>query len=153
MEGEPKPQLKEYGNWQKVDLQKEGGELLRTLKLAYGEDFTIDQNKEFFRKIVDSYDSTELQVLDDRIWLQLENTDSWDIPIGDMERVEKTIGETRDWATLKDSFKKNNSMEAPIIGHLPDGKYHLISGNTRLSVARASFLRPKVIIIEFPNFN
>lgn len=153
MEHEPKPQLKEYANWQKVDLKKEGGELIRTLKLTYGEDFTIDKNRELFSRIVDAYDSAELKALDDSIWSELENTDSHDIRIGDFEKIENLIGDRRDWSSMKDSFDNQKDVEAAIIAHLPNDTYHLVSGNTRLCVAKALGIKPKVIILEFPNFN
>ncbi len=152
METEPKPQLKEYGNWIKGDLKKEGGELERTLITFFGEEFSYQNKKEVYEEILELYQSAELESLNDKMWSDLENTESWSVPMGDFNEVSRIVGDKRDWASLRDSFQENNEMEAPIIAHLPNGKYHLISGNTRLCVAKASGIRSKVFILELPDF-
>lgn len=43
-------------------------------------------------------------------------------------------------------------MKAPIIAYIKsENRYHLLSGNTRLCIAHAQSIRPKVVILEIPN--
>jgi len=56
----------------------------------------------------------------------------------------------RDWKSIKDAYERDTSMEAPIIAKLPNGIFHLISGNTRLCVARVIGLIPKIVLLNFP---
>lgn len=56
----------------------------------------------------------------------------------------------RDWKSIKEACENNQSLPAPIICKLPNGKFHLTAGNTRLSVAKVLGEIPKVVILELP---
>lgn len=88
-----------------------------------------------------------LKPLSDKIWSQLNNTDSWDEQSKNMKYVEKIAKqEEKDLPRIVDGIKSGN-IPAPIILQ-KDGKYELIGGNTRLMAARALKIRPTVLIIK-----
>ncbi len=149
-EYELKPKIPEYSNWIKGPIENEGGEFLRVFKEFYDKS-DFEKRKEFiYDSVRKSYAETSPQDLSESIWSNLKNTDSQDIKTGDLKKVESLIGDTRDWELIVNSFKINKNMKAPIIAILPNGEYHLISGNTRLCVAKALGIKPQVIFIKFP---
>lgn len=88
-----------------------------------------------------------LKPLSDKIWSQLNNTDSWDEQSKNMEYVEKIAKqEEKDLPSIIDGIK-SGSIPAPIVLQ-KDGKYELIGGNTRLMAARALKIRPRVLMIK-----
>jgi hypothetical protein len=97
---------------------------------------------------------TKLTDLTEDIWEELDNTDSFDIPREGWaqiaEHVDHTNKETaanRSWEDLKQKLECGQKLDAPIIlKH--SGKIHLVSGNTRLMVARALSMKPKVLLVE-----
>ena len=145
-------QEKPFTNWIKGPIENEGGEFLRVLETFYGKEKLEQQRDTFYRLIIESYTNNEMIELDDNVWSKLNNTDSHNIKSGDFQKIEELIGNRRDWRLIKNLFEKNQEVEASIIAHLPDETYHLVSGNTRLCIAKALDIKPKVIIIEFPNF-
>jgi len=89
-----------------------------------------------------------LKELPEDIWAKLENTDSADIAKGDWETVAYHAGaEHRDWQSLKQKMEIGVPIDAPIIAEIK-GRFHLVSGNTRLMVARALGIIPKVLIVD-----
>ncbi len=143
---------KHFTNWIKGAIENEGGEFHRVLETFYGKEKVEEEKYNLSKLIRENYANAELQDLPDTIWLQLENTDSLDIGVGDFLKINEIIGDKRDWRSIKNLFEKNQKVEASIIAHLPDETYHLVSGNTRLCVAKALNIKPKVIILEFPYF-
>lgn len=93
----------------------------------------------------------QMTYLDFELWNKLENTDSNTFDIGDWEWVHEHSnpdGEhKRDWESLKDKVERGKVLNAPIIMKYGN-KYHLVSGNTRLMVARAKGVVPKVLLFE-----
>jgi hypothetical protein len=90
----------------------------------------------------------ELAELSEDVWQILENTDSLDISPGDYGKVDelsKQVG--RDWETIHEALESGKTIEAPIVMKHEE-KYHLVSGNTRLMVARAMGIRPTVLLFE-----
>jgi hypothetical protein len=84
-------------------------------------------------------------------WEVLENTDSSELQPGDWELVkEHSVNQdvSRDWESLKARLEQGEQTDAPIIME-HEGKYHLVSGNTRLMVARALGITPTVLIFEY----
>lgn len=142
--------FREYPSWIKSPLDKENGELLRAAETFYDKDFLRENHQAFFGVILENYKNTESQGLSDEIWSQLQNSDSWPIQTNDYKKIETLIGDKRNWKGLKLAFEQQAPMEMPIIAHLPDGTYHLLSGNTRLCLAKASAIRPEVVVLEFP---
>jgi hypothetical protein len=93
----------------------------------------------------------ELVQLDNDVWDKLENTDANSFEAGDWEAVHdhsNPDGEKkRDWEDLKNKLDDGAVLNAPIIMKFGE-RYHLVSGNTRLMVARAKGISPKVLIFE-----
>ncbi len=132
-------------NFVKPNLEHEMGEIERVAEL-----FANDDKEKFARKIVEEIESAEPQELSEDEWGLLENTDSYDIEVGDWSKV-ALLSEMqevkRDWQGLRSKMEKEECIEAPVILKIA-GKLHLVSGNTRLMVARALGLTPKVIIVS-----
>lgn len=85
-----------------------------------------------------------LQVLDETIWQQLDNTDSNRFEAHDWQTVaEFSAMAERNWKDLKQKMDQGIAIDAPII--MQNGaEYHLVAGNTRLMVARAAGAAPKI---------
>ena len=93
----------------------------------------------------------ELVSLDPSIWEKLENTDSNSFSKGDWDSVHdhsNPDGEKkRDWEEVRNNFDSGGTLDAPIIMKYGD-QFHLVSGNTRLMVLKASGIVPKVLLFE-----
>ena len=90
----------------------------------------------------------ELVLLSDGVWDNLENTDSRDIHAGDWETVaHNSVVLKRNYNDLKNKLQTGKEIDAPIIMKYR-GMYHLVSGNTRLMVARALGISPSVLVFE-----
>lgn len=139
-----------FNNWIKAPLQKEGGEIERVMDTFYNK--KIHELPEAYKNnILDNYEQTQPQVLSEELWSILENSESFQVMKGDYSIIESEIGEKRDWKELLRSFKGGNEMEMPVIAYLPlENKYHLVSGNTRLCIARAEGITPQIIVLEIP---
>lgn len=82
------------------------------------------------------------------------NTDWFDIPYNGWEQVAEHIdhtnretGATRSWEALKQKMERGQELDAPIVLKYQD-ELHLVSGNTRLMVARASGKTSKVLLVK-----
>jgi hypothetical protein len=100
----------------------------------------------------DAYsDRSNPSALSDRIWKKLENSDSWKTVTPDM--VEGAIRRNtlssgpRNVGNIIDEFNTGR-IRAPIIMVYGSDRYTLIAGNTRLMVARASGVTPKVVFVR-----
>ncbi len=126
--------------WVIPSFRKERGEIERV-----AEHFGLDDL--FVEKFLSHEATAVLVPLTDEIWCKLENTDSDSVKSGDWEFVAKCAEQVhRDWQTLKDQMLVGSEMDAPIIYH-SNGTYHLVSGNTRLMVAKALEVTPHVVIV------
>jgi hypothetical protein len=126
-----------------TSFEHEMGEIERVAQT-----FAKGDSERFIRQFLEVIQNSQLTDLIDADWSRLENTDSWDIGVGDLDSVEdhsKHIG--RDWELLKTKLEKGGQVDAPIIIKI-GGVLHLTSGNTRLMVARALGIRPKVVIVD-----
>lgn len=135
--------------WEKPSLEREFGEIDRTAK-----EFS-QADKDLYNKIMwafkNQFDSARLEILTDDIWSVLENTDSFhELSYGDEKKLSE-IAEInkRPWKKKFSDIKTGASMAAPIIFKM-NGRYHKVSGNTRLMIARVLGIWPKVIFIRFP---
>lgn len=93
----------------------------------------------------------KVTALDKDMWGVLDNTSSKSIEFGDWGGVEHALredGVERNWKELREKMKNSEVLDAPIILKIGD-LYHLVSGNTRLMVARALGMTPKVLIFEY----
>ncbi|MDO8496339.1 MAG: hypothetical protein Q7S43_02830 [bacterium] len=129
-------------------IERETGEIERV-----GEEVFGNRNKEeFLAHFLKVAKTSSLVELSEDLWEKLENTDSHDIPLNDWSLVEEHAvngnpNHPRDWQLCKKLYEEGDSIEAPIVvkkGNL----LHLVSGNTRLMVARALGLTPKVLLVE-----
>lgn len=127
--------------WVKPDIEKETGEIERVSEV-----FSPDNKIAFQERVKQSLAQAELVDLDEAAWNLLENTDSTQIAEGDFDQVERFALEYgRDDKALLMAMRGQVPMEAPMI--LRTGAtLHLISGNTRLMLARALGQTPKVLI-------
>ncbi|MDQ2933230.1 MAG: hypothetical protein M3Q80_02510 [bacterium] len=102
----------------------------------------------FVSKFIHAEKTATLVPLTSKIWDNLENTDSNLLGTGSWDYVANCAQHTkRDWETLRDRMMAGAEMDSPIIYHC-NGIYHLVSGNTRLMVAKALGITPMVVIIE-----
>lgn len=124
-------------SWYKPDLSEEHEEMERTSK-----ELGID-----LQEIVDGYKNGSLEELNNDMWQMMENTDSWDIK--DLEAARRYAEEYgKDIENIIDGFKKGKELPAPIVLIKDDKVPYLIAGNTRLMVAKALKVVPKVVIVR-----
>jgi hypothetical protein len=139
--------------WIRPNIEKERGEIKRVVS-----DFLSQEpNAENIETVIQLLENSPLTELSDEEWAMLENTDSFhNVSAGDIagaERINEEYNQEllpenkRDFASLLEAFQNGNNMEAPTILKA-NGVLHLVSGNTRLMIARALNIRPKVIIGE-----
>lgn len=140
--------IENFDNWVKPDISKEGGEFLRTVHSFYDSGF--ESNQDFIKEIKDRYQKTDIKELDLNLWNILENTDSINLKRNDWYSLQNKLEDRRDWRTIKNSFESGGKMESPIVAELPNGIFHLVSGNTRLCLSKIIGIIPKVIIVKFP---
>jgi hypothetical protein len=133
----------EDGRWLFPSFEREMGEVLRFAMQYRG----LYESVNHFIRIGKSSPLTELT---EEVWEKLENTDSFSVQQGGWGFVRScALHSGRDWATLKMRMDMNLPVDAPIIVHHKKvGRFHLLSGNTRLMVARALAIRPHVVMVE-----
>jgi hypothetical protein len=95
--------------------------------------------------------SGELVEMDEALLSKLENTDARTVQEGDWEMVHDNSNPDgvpkRNWEGLRNKLEAGSVLDAPIIMKFGE-RYHLVSGNTRLMVARAKGISPKVLLFE-----
>src|SRR3989338_3329479 len=127
-------------------LDDEKGEIERVAK-----EFAKISAAGFIERFKRIAKSCVLSKLDEETWKILENSDSFDIAKEDWRKVRKNSfagGESpKDWHIILDKFKSGYLLDAPIILKIGE-KLHLLSGNTRLMVARALGITPMVLIVD-----
>ncbi len=139
-------------DWVRPDFQKEKGELERVTR-----DFLLrEPNTQNIRQVVEALKGSPTIEFSDTDWEQLENTDSFhNVGLGQIEEARKICNgyneeleeeNKRNFDVLLEGFHQGNKMECPVILKNSEGKMHLVSGNTRLMIARALGIRPRVII-------
>jgi ABC-type dipeptide/oligopeptide/nickel transport system ATPase subunit len=153
-EGEPSPQENFDVRWIKPSIKNEMAEIERTSREIADDD---DDYNDVLEKIIEALEQSELETLSETNWTNLENTDSFEsIRVGHLEDVQKIIDESnselpperhRSIEEIIDALKKGE-IDAPIILKRKTGNLYLISGNTRLSVARALGIKPEVLIAD-----
>ena len=124
-------------SWYKPPISEEYEEMERT-----SEDLGID-----LHEIEDGYENGSLIDLTDDIWEKMENTDSWNIR--DLQHAKEYAEEyDKDIESIIEGFESGNRLPAPIVLIKSDGVPYLIAGNTRLMVARALKVIPKVVMVR-----
>jgi hypothetical protein len=146
--------LERTPEWIRPDLEKEKGEIERAVRSFLNKDI----NEQNIAQVIEILNNSPITELSDAAWEQLENTDSFhNITPGELETARRICEEynteleernKRNFDTLLNGFHPGSTMECPTILKNAEGKMHLISGNTRLMIARALGIQPKVIIAE-----
>jgi len=138
------------------DLGKERGEIGRVAQ----EVFNLNDPEEvrrFCARFLDAAKNAPLVELSEDVWSKLENTDSYEIAPNDWDRVNDHAvaghpDSPRNWKSCKTLYEEGDAIEAPVI--LKTGAtLHLVAGNTRLMVARALGITPKVLMVEIGENN
>ncbi len=138
--------------WVKPVLEGEFGEYERVATTFYK---SRDQT-EVIQRIHDAIASANPVEISDEEFENLDNSQAWsEIRPGFLEDTEKVIkknyeeqGFKKDLPGIIAGFKEGRPMQLPVALKFPDGSNHLISGNTRLLVARAFGIRPKILILD-----
>lgn len=139
----------EFNSWKKGELRDEGGELERVFKNFYGVE--LQGSQELINYLIGIYSSAEAIELNNELWSQLGNSDSYYFNTDDWQNMgNKMESHNRDWHRIKKGYENGDDIPMPIVARFPDGILHLVSGNTRLSVARVMNIIPSVIILDFP---
>ena len=127
------------------NIESERGEFERTaLKFGIDVDTLIFLAKE----------EGVLQTLSKAVWDGLENTDSNRFDYGDedawnqVRQCSEIQKSPRDWMSLRNGLENGQIIDAPIILKIANTHY-LVSGNTRLMVARALGITPNVLVFEY----
>jgi len=100
------------------------------------------------RDMIESFEEAEPIPLYPQIWSKLENTESNQIEPGDYSKV-FYIADKYDKSNPLKLAKKllNDTYKYPLIVRFND-QYHLVAGNTRLSMAAALGITPMVFIAD-----
>lgn len=131
--------------WVRPSLEPEMGEILRVAEKFSN---TSEHESAITEKLKNGIQNGVLVGLADDLWSKLENTDSWKIGMGNFALVRSFAEEYgRDDQKLLEAMRQGKSMEAPVILQFGD-TLHLVSGNTRLMLAKALGKTPKVIIVH-----
>lgn len=148
MEGLPKIESKEV-SFVFPNIAKERGEIERVAQRC-----SPDDPENFAMELYKKAQGSALVDLTEDNWSVLDNTDSFDIPFEGWEKVAEHIdhtnqetGATRSWHDLKQKMEQGQELDAPIVLKYQD-ELHLVSGNTRLMVARALGKIPKILLVE-----
>ena len=120
----------------------------------------VDETDQALREGLDylkkKYDRARPKILIDNKWKNMKNTGSWNTD--SIDKIFKNLKRDRvkrDVSRIVTQFfgtgpidKINGNVACPIAVTRDDGRTFLIAGNTRLSMARALGIRPKIIEIE-----
>ncbi len=100
------------------------------------------------REMIESFEESDPTPLYPDIWSKLENTESTQIDPGEYSKV-FYIADKYDKSNPLKLAKKllNNTYKYPLIVRFND-QYHLVAGNTRLSMAAALGITPMVFIAD-----
>ena len=144
---------KKTPDWIRPDLREERGEIERVVIEFLGK----EPAPENIAVVVSALESAPVIELSDEEWELLENTDSnlGNVRPGHIEDAAK-IHEVHnskappenkhDFRKVLSGFLNGSKMKMPAILRDRNGRLHLVSGNTRLTICQALCVRPKVII-------
>ena len=131
-----------YNEWGIPSVEVEMGEIERTARVL-----SPDNAPTQLEHILEAFESGMCVVLDDDMWARLENSDSWDVRPGHMEDAVGFAEESgRDAVKFEKSMRDNIPIPMPLIVIKKDGTPYKVAGNTRLMVARALGITPKVFV-------
>lgn len=137
--------------WVKTDFNKEAGEFQRIVEDFSGDD--VKAKKDNLRGIQSLYSKSSLVPMNDTMWKNLDNTDSWSTTT--LEKIQSAIRRNSKNGSgirsIENILKEfiSGSVRAPIVMQYNNGQDNtLIAGNTRLMVARMLGIKPQVILIK-----
>jgi len=128
--------------FKKPNIENERGEFERV-----GEKFGIDSSVLMFLA-----QEGHMTRLNDGLLERIENTDAYDVKSGDWAMLQDMLSNPvsthqRDWQSIHEALRSGSSLDAPIVIKFGDN-YHLVSGNTRLMVARVMDVPLMVYVFE-----
>jgi hypothetical protein len=148
-EGFPKKEMNIKTLFAFPDIEKESGEIERV-----AEKYAQQNPEEFMRTFYEKVQEATLVKLTEEMWSVLDNTDSFGIPYDGWEQVAEHVehtnhetGSSRDWEELRQKMEDGQELDAPIVLKYHD-ELHLVSGNTRLMVARALGKSAHIVLVE-----
>ncbi len=116
--------------------------------------YSPEDSDGFTRIFIEKAKEGYLIDLTEDAWSSLQNTDSFDIPKDGWDdvahhtnHINQETGSTRNWEDLGQKIMQGDKLDVPIVLKVRD-ELHLVSGNTRLMVARALGKVPKILLIE-----
>lgn len=134
-------------NWCYPDIDEEKEEIIRTAMEFAGFD---NDYREEISKIYNAIDRGRIQPLDEAMWSKLTNSDSFQFKLGQVEEAKAYALEAGKSPEGVDKIlagmRNGQPMQSPIIVIRSDGVPYLVSGNTRLMLARAVGDTPHVVI-------
>ncbi len=149
MEGFPKIESQNEPTFIFPGVKKELGEVERV-----AQKYNPENPAAFIGAFSERAEQAPLVDLTEEMWSILDNTDSFDIRRNGWEQIaehvnhtNKETGATRSWEDLRGKMEQGQELDAPIVLKYSN-EIHLVSGNTRLMVARALGKIPKVLFVE-----
>ncbi len=149
MEASPDNPNRDEAIFQLPNVEEERGEIERVARK-----YSPENPAAFVSSFLEKAKHGTLTDLTEEMWSTLDNTDSFDIPRDGWEKVAEHVahtntetGASRSWENLRRKMEQGGPLAAPIILR-HGGELHLVSGNTRLMVARALGNKPKILLVE-----
>ena len=139
-----------YTNYTQPNWEDEFGEMEREVSENLLPQGTPEEQKQVALRMLSDFKNVPPQPLPDNIWSQLQNTDSYSIPVGGFDQAKALADEyERDIGAIISMIQSNAPLPPPQILRRPDGQYTLIGGNTRLMAFRALGIQPKVLVVDW----
>lgn len=98
--------------------------------------------------LLTAFEDAEIVQLNDAVWSQLENSDSYDI-VGRNQAEVYADEYGKDWKPIEQAIKTGKKLPPPLILKYGD-RFILMGGNTRLMFYRAYKIYPKVLLANMP---
>jgi len=135
--------------WKKGRFDDETAEFKRITQEFVGDNATdIREGMKYLRKV---YTSSRPMALENTLWKKIQNTGSYKVKsMKDVFGNLKKDGVVRDTDRIVKQYT-DGSADCPIVLFAPGNvpyEYQLIAGNTRLSIARALKIKPKIILVK-----
>ncbi len=128
------------------NLKGEEGEIKR---VAAHFDENLDS---FVMRFIQAYADAPMVRLTPRLLAQLENSDVQQVEEGNWAHVQELADMVkRDWEDIREKIDNNVPIDAPIVVRYRD-TLHLVSGNTRLMVAKAAGKPLDVALVSLKDY-
>ena len=130
-------------NTHKIEKEKDEIErVVQDLKRDEGIELSYDE-------VYDAFKIADDEILKDGIWDVLENTESNEIEVGDVDSVKKIAHMYHKTnPNILAKAIKSGEYDRPMILNYNGNRYRLVAGNTRLCTAKALGINPKVYIAK-----